>query len=349
MKIIIYILYLKLLLCNFYENNTKTYINNNTAGNVTLDLNLKSDKTILKKKNLILSTIIRFSWDKILPCIKSIIKINNRNFDIVIFIREVSQRVKDNLKSFGVIIYEIQTKLKSTNHIFRQRWKLYSDFLNNNKDNYNLVLSIDLRDTIMQSEFFSLYDNYTNFLGFSYESANIDKLIEKNYIIDTFGYDIYKSIENKRTINCGTVWGTLDYFLKFSNIAYNKLLKYFTVDQTIINYLIYYENILNNWTVIFSDEYDKVITLGLTGRNKIKLDQQKNILNFKGEIASIVHQYDRYRDIKKIIRNKFCPELKDIKSINNLFFMHELLIIILFFKMMFSCYNIKSAKNSITK
>ena len=341
MKIIILFLCLKLLLFNFYVNSTKAYINNNTAGNATLDLKLKSDKTILKKKNLILSTIIRFSWDKILPFIKSIIKINNRNCDIVIFIGEVSQRVKDNLKSFGVIVYEIQTKLKSTSHIFRQRWKLYSDFLNNNKDNYNLVLSIDLRDTIMQSEFFSLYDNYTNFLGFSYESANIDKLIEKNYIIDTFGYDIYKSIENKRTINCGTVWGTLDYFLNFSNIAYNKLLKYFTIDQTIINYLIYYENILNNWTVIFSDEYGKVITLGLTGRNKINLDQQKNILNFKGEIASIVHQYDRYPDIKKIIRNKFCPELKDIKSINNLFFIHELLIIILFFKMIFFYYNIK--------
>ena len=340
MKIIIYILYLKLLLCNFYENNTKTYINNNTDGNATLDLNLKSDKAI-KKKNLILSTIIRFSWDKILPFMKSIIKINNRNCDIVIFIREVSQRVKDNLKSFGVIVYEIQTKLKTAGHIFRQRWKLYSDFLNNNKDNYNLVLSIDLRDTIMQSEFFSLYDNYTNFLGFSYESANIDKLIAKNYIIDTFGYDIYKSIENKRTINCGTVWGTVDCFLKFSNIAYNKLLKYFTIDQTIINYLIYYENILNNWTVIFSDEYGKVITLGLTGRNKINLDQQQNILNFKGEIASIVHQYDRYPDIKKIIRKKFCPELKYIKSINNLFFMHELVIIILFFKMSFSCYKIK--------
>ena len=232
----------------------------------------------------------------------------------MIFIREVTQQVKDNLKSFGVIVYEIQTKLKSTSHIFRQRWKLYSDFLKNNKDNYNLILSIDLRDTIMQTEFFSLYDNYTNFLGFSYESANIDKLIAKNYIIDTFGYDIYKSIENKRTINCGTIWGTLDYFLKFSNIAYNKLLKYFTIDQTIINYLIYYENILNNWTVIFSDEYGKVITLGLTGRNKINLDHQKNILNFKGEIASIVHQYDRYPDIKKIIRNKFCPELKHIKS-----------------------------------
>jgi hypothetical protein len=58
MKIIILFLCLKLLLSNFYVNNTKTYINNKSAGNETLELNLKSDKAILKKKNLIIEIVI---------------------------------------------------------------------------------------------------------------------------------------------------------------------------------------------------------------------------------------------------------------------------------------------------
>ena len=112
------------------------------------------------------------------------------------------------------------------------------------------------------------------------------------------------SIENKRNINCGTIWGTTDAFIELSKIIYKNLLKYFTIDQTVLNYLIYYENILNDITIIFSDEYGEVLTLGLTGRNKIILDSEQNILNFNNQIASIVHQYDRYPDIKRMIKEK---------------------------------------------
>ena len=65
-----------------------------------------------------------------------------------------------------------------------------------------------------------------------------------------------------------------------------------------LNYLIYVENILNNRTIIFNDEYGPVLTLGLTKRNKIILDSDNNILNFNNQITSIVHLYDRYKYIK---------------------------------------------------
>ena len=351
MKKIIFLFFLKLLICNLYINNTKIYKNNNFTEKALYG-NLNQDNLNLKKKNLILSIIVRYSWNIILPFIKSFIKLNINNCDIVIFISEVSHKVKNNLKNLGVIIFEIKKKLKHPTDIFRERWKLYSDFLNENKYNYNLVLCIDIRDTIIQKEFFSIFSNYTNFLGFSYESSTNNKLIGKYYIIKTFGIEKYKSIINKRTINAGIVWGTIDYLINFSNIVYKKLLIYFIYDQTIINYLIYYENILNNWNVIYSDEYGQVITLGLTEHNKIYLDLDNNILNRKGEIVSIVHQYDRVAGLNIIIKNKLCPELKHkvrTLDIYNLLFMHELLIIILFFKMMFYIYNIKSKLNKINK
>ena len=328
----IFILSLKYILNNITTNNGTaniskySYLHKNINQNVNKEINLK--------KNLIITIVVRYSWEKILPFIKSVIRINNRNFDIVIFISEVSQQVKDNLKSLGIIIYEISTKMKSAYHIFRQRWKIFSDFLENNKIKYNIVLCLDIRDTIIQKEFFSLYENYSNFLGFSYESSTLERLIQKDYIINNFGEKIYKMIENERNINCGTIWGTINDFIFLSKTIYKNLLIHFSVDQTILNYLIYVENILKNRTIIFSDEYGPVLTLGLTKRNKIKLDSENNILNFNNKIASIVHQYDRNKDIKRIIKQKYCPELNYYKKIFILFVMDQILMLILIIKIL---------------
>ena len=306
--------------------------NINNYSHLHTNINQNANKEINLKKNLIITIVVRYSWEKILTFIKSVIRISNRNFDIAIFISEVSQQVIDNLKSLGIIIYEISTKMKSAHYIFRQRWKIYSDFLENNKKKYNIVLSLDIRDTIIQNDFFSLYDNYSNFIGFSYESSTLERLIQKEYIINNFGEKIYKMIKNERTINCGIIWGTINDFIFLSKVIYKNLLIHFSVDQTMLNYLIYVENILNNRKIIFSDEYGPVLTLGLTKRNKINLDSDNNILNFNNQIASIVHQYDRYKDIKKIIKQKYCPELNYNKKIFFLFMMNQTFMLMLLLK-----------------
>ena len=47
------------------------------------------------------------------------------------------------------------------------------------------------------------------------------------------------------------------------------------------------------------------MTIGVTNRSRICLDTRYNILNFKGEIASIVRQYDRKLDIFDEIKYKY--------------------------------------------
>ena len=128
--------------------------------------------------------------------------------------------------------------------------------------------------------------------------------------------NLFKTINHKRTINAGTVWGTLNQFLEFSNILFKWLYKYpEAVDQCIVNYLIYHEKILNNSLIICSDEYGPVITIGLNKRKNIYLDLNNNILNYGGKIPSIVHQYDRHPDLRRMIKIKFCPEFIDKKII----------------------------------
>ena len=331
MKIFIILILLNFIFANQNINNLNNFNESN------------NDITKYKNKNLLLSIIVKYSWEKILPFLKSFIKINSRNCDIVFFVNQVTPEIISNLKSYGVIVHEIKEKLIGSYNIYKTRWKLYRDFLNDNKSKYNIVLSVDIRDTIFQKEFFSLYENYSSFIGFSYESATINKLIKKEDLINAVGIDNFKSIENKRTLNAGTVWATSNIFCEFADILYNKLLEYTILDQCLVNYLIYKENILNNATHIYSDEYGPVLTLGLTNKKTIKIDYDENILNYKGEIALIVHQYDRDPLLKKIMRKKFCPELYNNKYIEFLTFL-EIFTIILLFKTNYSLYQLKKEK-----
>ena len=90
--------------------------------------------------------------------------------------------------------------------------------------------------------------------------------------------------------------------------------------------------------MIFSDNFGPVITLGLTKREYINIDIENNILNFNGKVASIVHQYDRHKDILNLIFEKLCPELineKNIKiNIIIIFFLVQIICIICFIKLL---------------
>jgi len=329
MKNIIIFVLVNIFIANQNINNLNNFNNN--------------DMIKFKRKNLLFSIIVKYSWEKILPFLKSFIRIISRNCDIVFFVNQVTPEVISNLKSYGVNVYKIKEKIIGSYNIYKIRWKLYRDYLNNNKSKYNIVLSVDIRDTIFQGEFFSLYENYSSFIGFSYESATLNKLIKKDDLINAIGVENFKSIENKRTLNAGTIWATSNIFFEFANILYNKLLEIRILDQCLVNYLIYKENILNTVKHIYSDENGPVLTLGLTSKKKVKIDNANNILNNKGEIALIVHQYDRHPLLKKIMRKRFCPELYNNKYIKFLTFL-EIFTITILFKTNYSLYKIKKEK-----
>ena len=338
MRKIIFLIILKFIICNVNKNNSKIILNqkNEIYDSSKFSKSYNFSKYINKlspKKNVLLGIIVNYSWGKILPFIKSLNNAHLINSDIIMFISGLTKSVINNLKSFGIIVYNIPNRFKDVQHIYNDRWRIYQDFLNNNKNKYNLVLSVDIKDTIFQNEFFSIYENYSDILGFSFEELTLENSNNKYWIIEKFGNDSFKKIKNKRVINAGTIWGTINTFIEFSSILYKNLLMYpEALDQSVVNYLIYNENILGNCKKISSDEYGPVITLGLTNRKNIVLDTKNNILNYNGQIASIIHQYDRHPDIKKIIKEKYCPELIRNKFIIHFFIILELFTFILFIK-----------------
>ena len=330
--LLILFLVLKLNICN--EETIKININDQNGNNNLINKALYLNK----KKNLILGVIRRYSFNTILPFFKSLLHANFHNCDIVMFVKSVSPTLIDYLKNIGVIVYEITEKYKNFS-VVKLRWKLFMDFLMKRKNEYNLILSIDVRDSFFQKDIFSYYENYNkSFLGIAIEDGTLNEEFNKRWIIDFVGEEKYKIIQNERIICAGTIWGTLDKFLELSKILWEKLIIHLkTYDQGIVNYLFYAEKLFND-CIIKSDNYGPIMTIRLTDSKNISLDNENNILNFKGEIASIVHQYDNKFDIKMKIINKYCPELivfnEFSNKLNNLIFVSllELLVIILLIK-----------------
>ena len=264
-----------------------------------------------KKKNLIIGAISNYSWETVAMFFKSIVKSKIHNYDCVIFVRMISEIVIKRIKEYGVIIYEIPDKYKYDS-IINIRWKLYFDYLNERKDEYNLILATDIRDTIFQKDIFKLYQNKTSFLGVPLEDGTLQQKVNKIWIIDYVGQELYETIKNERIICVGTIWGTLDKFMEFSIILYKALLKKpSAVEQGVANFLFYHDKIFNN-CMIKSDNYGPVMTIDLTNRSNLFIDKQGNLLNFNKEIASVVHQYDRKPDLVNIFKKKLFPELLKI-------------------------------------
>ena len=62
-----------------------------------------------------------------------------------------------------------------------------------------------------------------------------------------------------------------------------------------------------NDCIIKSENNDgPIMTIGISRREDITLDNEDNILNGKGEVAAMVHEYDRKEDILAKVKKKYC-------------------------------------------
>ena len=322
-NLLIFLFIFKLNVCNkseLYFQKENINISNVDGRNDTTS-NISKNLT---KKNVILGIIQNFPLQKILPFFKSWLKAGFENCEMIMFVRYVTPEIINYLRSIGVIVFQIPEKYKNIS-VINLRWKMYSDYLKDNKNKYNLVLHTDVRDTFFQKDVFKYYEDYEPFLGVAIEDGTLEEKLNKQWIIDYAGEKKHRKIRNERIICVGQIWGTSDKFLEFSSIFWEKLqANPNAIEQGIGNYLIYYEKVLKDY-IIKSDNFGPIMTIGLTKPNIIHLDSNNNVLNFRDEIASVIHQYDRKKDIVNIVINKFCPELmisnqklnKSISNVNN--------------------------------
>ena len=284
-----------------------------------------------QKKNLVIGAFTHYSWIEIKYFIISLIHVKFENCDYVMFVGRTTQNTKDKLKLLGITVYDIPDELIGYK-IQNSRWKIYEDFLNNNKDKYNMVFTADIKDSFFQKDIFKFYDYNKPILGLFYEDSiikNSSKDCEQ--IIFYSGQENLERIYLNRIICSGTVIGTTGKFIEFCKILWeimqekNDLIN--IRDQGAVNYIIYYLKYFND-CLITKDNSGPLMTIGSTKRENIKLDKDDNVINFQGEIAAVVHQYNRHEDIVNKINNIFNEynleiNLSNYKNNDNSFIIQE--------------------------
>jgi len=296
------------------------------------------------KKNLIIGVIDGYSWITVKPFFISYIKANFQNCDCVIFYRKIKNDTLNKIRSLRIMTIEIPNQYKGMK-INNVRYKIYEDYLSDKLDKYNMVLHADIRDTYFQKDVFKFYKNKKHFIGLALEDGNLTHYISSSWMKNQYGKEIYEELKNKTIICSGTIWGTVDKFLELVKLIWQEIIKKSPYnlsihDQTAEAYLIYHKNMFND-CIITSDIYSgPIMTVGLSNKN-FSFDSKDKLLNLKGDIAAVIHQYDRKPKMVKIVKKKFIniPEnltLIDLKANQNneynyIYLKYIIIIIILAF------------------
>ena len=231
------------------------------------------------------------------------------------FVDKLSEETLDKIKLCGAIIKDIPEKNLGFQDLIKYRWKLFSDFLKENKDKYNLVFATDVKDVIFQKDIFKYYNSTKPFISFNSEDTTLRNPLNKNWVRNFCKTnEEYFKIADEQVISEGTIISTIDKFIEFADTLWQEISNLSNInDQGAINYLIYYKKLLND-SIIMSDNTGPIMAFGVTGTNKILLDSNNNVLNNKGKIAAVVHKYDRKPDIVRKINKKFNDDVLNTHS-----------------------------------
>jgi hypothetical protein len=257
------------------------------------------------KKNLVIGLAFNYSWETMRNYFISLIKAGFKNCDFVMFINGMSEETVNKIKSCGVITLDIpEGTLNADIPINSYRWKIFSDFLKKNQDKYDKVFTSDIRDSIFQKDIFQFYEQ-KSFLGVFLEDGDLTEKLNKEWMLMLCSEEIYKTIAEKRIICAGSLIGSVDKFIEFCDtfweIALEKKDK--GIDQAILNYIVYYKKTFED-CIIIKDNHGPLMTIGITKQN-ISLDNDNNLINFDGQIAAVVHQYDKVPERLEKINKKF--------------------------------------------
>lgn len=275
----------------------------------------------MEKSNLILTSMINYKWKDIEPFFISLKKANMKNYECIVWVYNVDKHTRIKIKQYAKTIDIDNNFIKKMkkNKFFITEWRhiLYRDFLKTNKDKYNKVLLVDIRDVIFQSDIF-LYGWKNNYLGVAEErqTYEMDTIINKMWIERKYGIETYNSFKKYNIICAGTIISNIGVILNLLELLCEQIFNkgYFkNQDQADMNYLIF-KNIFKYPLQISNNNSGPIITIGAEKNILIKNDK---VLNYDGDIASIVHQYDRSEDVEllvdKLYRSKKNAEKRQAK------------------------------------
>lgn len=267
------------------------------------------------KKNLIISAACGFGIQQLELFIRSLRKYYDE--DICFIIGENDYEIEKELKKYGCICIK---KNVDKRDIQIKRYAYFLDFIISK--NYKRILFCDSRDIYFQANPFSY--EYKGSINFFLEDKKIaDCPINSEWMIGTYGRDVYEKLSNK-IISCGgTILGdqkSIEKFLRLmiqetNTYKFKKRLKYLLTfrrdpqargsDQSHGNFIAHNKLIKNSF--FYSNESGPVATI--YHLKKINFNKKLQLLNSNSQLYTIVHQYDKKWDIMKESVNSLKKEL----------------------------------------
>lgn len=280
---------------NYTSNVLESLIKINEEG-LTLEQVSQSSR-----KNLLIGSITNYSWEDVAPFFNSYVQAGFENCHCVMFTANISEDTLSKIHSCGVETIPIPEEYLS-GQIVIYRFKLYHEFMLKVKGKYDMVLTADVRDVIFQRDLFGLCDSSRPFLGIALEDGTLSETSDTKWIVDSYGQELHSTIMNERIICMGTVWGTASEFTAFVG----ELVKEMEAvpnpnDQGSANVILYSKKMFAE-ILRPSTNYDGLV---ITVNHDLALTPEGDMLNGAGEIAAVVHKYDRFPKLVNVVQHKF--------------------------------------------
>jgi len=258
----------------------------------------------MPKKDLVLGAVHAMELEYIAPFLLSL-KRTGYEGDIAFFVSNLSERTLRWLEANGVTTVSIDGANPMPGlPVNSLRYYVYHPFLQQNAGAYNRVFLSDVRDVFFQRSPFDTDMGAALCCFEEHPGWNLAKSpVNCGWVAAAFGKKTIEQLGHHRILCSGTTLGTESAMRAYVSTMVDTLTKVNTdipsllyvtggIDQGIHNYLVR--------TGAFDDVYcygngeGIVWTLNYENEDDLPVSEDGTILNRHGEVAHVLHQYDRH-------------------------------------------------------
>lgn len=194
----------------------------------------------MAKKNLIIGGFTGYSFRQLRPYVLSI-KEQVPDADLVMVVGSTDDATRDSLTALGWNLVSIPAIRDIPIHVLR--FLSMYNYLYEHGDNYNLVVSTDVKDVVFQSNPFAWLQQYLGdrkLVAGSEALRYCDEPWGDDNLRSTYGGYVYERFKTNTIYNVGTLGGRSDYMRDlFFNLFYNSIGRPIPiVDQAVFNVMV---------------------------------------------------------------------------------------------------------------
>ena len=268
-------------------------------------------------KDLIIGAFKNYNFEQVKPWIHSINECGFKGDKVLIAI-DASEETINKIAQAGFTPISARSMSGAMFHM--ERFIHIYDYLKKHNDEYRFVVSTDVRDVIFQKDPME-YLSQTLTENSGCELIGVSECIKiknehwnRDNILKCFGAYFYEEIKDYEVLNVGTLAGKSHIIADLCGMLYQLSLNRadWVADQAAYNILLRLDHYKHSVDFV-EQETGFATQLGTVWINKDKLPiteptptfKDGKFYNQKGEEFTIVHQYDRDPQIKKVIYERY--------------------------------------------